>query len=261
MSLFKNGMYKLFRMVYGADLQPSKMAQSSLPSNPLLHQTANIINSKLDSTTVVGAFSYIGNSSLTGHVEVGDHSAVVESFISGKVQIGRYTSFNGPNSDIVAKIHGVTIGSFCSIARSCTIQEFNHKTDRCTSYYIFRNLIEAADRQECFWNGSEDNDIESRGPITIGNDVWIGAQVVILSGVAIGSGAVIAANSTVTRDIPPYAIAGGTPAKVIRYRFDPELITALLQLEWWLWDDEKIRRNREFFDGTMTLDKVHVVKA
>jgi virginiamycin A acetyltransferase len=247
-------------MIFGVDLLMSSTVKTSSPNNPLVHQTANIINSKLDITTDVGAFSCIRNSSLSGHVKVGDHSAVVESFILGKVQIGRYTSFNGPNSDIVAKIHGVTIGNFCSIARSCTIQEFNHKTDRCTSYYIVRNLIEAADRQECFWNGSEDNDIESRGPIAIGNDVWIGAQTVILSGVTIGSGAVIAANSTVTHDIPPYAIAGGTPAKVIRYRFDPELITALLQLEWWLWDDEQIRRNRELFEGTMTIDKIHAVK-
>lgn len=233
-----------------------KLSAEACPAYPQIKTTATIVSSNIDSNTVVGAFSLIRDSTISGQVEIGDHSAVVQSLLSGKIRIGRYTSFNGPGSDIISKVHDVTIGNFCSIARNCTIQEFNHKTDRCTSYYIIRNLIDAADRQEYIWSGSEDKDIESRGPITIGNDVWIGAQVVVLSGVTIGSGAVIAANSTVTHDVPPYAIVGGTPAKILKYRFDHELIKALLQLEWWLWDDEKIRRNRALFEGQMTKDKV-----
>jgi len=163
---------------------------------------------------------------------------------------------NSPGSDIVTKINDVTVGNFCSIARNCTIQEFNHITDRCTSYYIFRNLLDAADRQECIWAGPEDKDITSNGPITVGNDVWIGAQVVILSGVTIGDGAVIAANSTVTKDIPPYAIAGGTPAKVLKSRFEDEIIKKLLELGWWNWSDEALRQNRNLFEGRLTVDKL-----
>lgn len=226
------------------------------PVYPYVSPTAKIVSSHVDSKTKVGACSLISNSSVFGQVEIGDHSAVMQSLLSGNIKIGRYTSFNGPGSDILTKIHDVRIGSFCSIARNCTIQEFNHITNRATSYYIFRNLLDAEDRQECIWQGSEQNDIESIGPITIGHDVWIGAQVVILSGVTIGNGAVIAANSTVTRDIPSYAVAGGTPAKVLRYRFEEELIEKLQDLAWWEWDDETIRRNRKMFEGKLTLEKL-----
>ena len=180
----------------------------------------------------------------------------MESRISGNVEIGRYSSFIGPGSDITARIHKVTIGNFCSIARNCTIQEFNHITGRCTTYYINRNLINAAGRQKFIWEGAEAEDIESRGPVNIGNDVWVGAQSIILTGVTIGDGAVISANSTVTRDIPPFAIAAGSPAKIIKYRFDHEIIQRLDELEWWYWDDQTIRKNSALFNGPLTMDKL-----
>jgi virginiamycin A acetyltransferase len=228
--------------------------------NPHFDPTVTISASSIDENAVIGSYSYIDSSTIQGNVTVGDHSAVVQAVISGNVRIGRYTSFNGPVSDIVTKIHDVSIGNFCSIARNCTIQEFNHITDRCTSYYIFRNLLDAKDRQEFIWSGSEDKDITSNGPVKIGNDVWIGAQCIILSGVTIGDGAVIAANSTVTKDIPPYAIAGGTPAKPLKYRFEQPIIEALLKLSWWNWDDETIRSNRDFFERPMTMEKLSKVK-
>ena len=220
-----------------------------------LHPSAKIIKSSLDGNVTIGAFSTVNRSTLQGNITVGDHSAVMYSQISGDIEIGRYTSFNGPGSDITARTNKVSVGNFCSIARNCTIQEFNHITDRCSTYYIHRNLINAADRQGYIWQGPEDDDIESRGPVSIGNDVWIGAQSVILSGVTIGNGAVISANSTVTRDIPPFAIAAGSPAKVIRYRFDEDIIERLENIEWWHWDDEIIRRNAALFNGPLTLEK------
>jgi virginiamycin A acetyltransferase len=224
--------------------------------NARIDPSATISRSSLTGDISVGACSTISRSSLCGTIAIGDHSAVMHSQISGDIEIGRYTSFNGPGSDITARIHKVRIGNFCSIARNCTIQEFNHITNRCTTYYIHRNLFNASGRQEYIWQGPEEEDIESRGPINIGNDVWIGAQSVILSGVTIGNGAVISANSTVTRDIPPYAIAAGSPAKVIKYRFDDDIIKSLEKLEWWLWDDETIRNNPGLFNGPLTMDKL-----
>jgi virginiamycin A acetyltransferase len=81
----------------------------------------------------------------------------------------------------------------------------------------------------------------TNGDIHVGSDVWIGTGVLILSGVQIGDGAIIASRSVVTRDIPPYAIAAGVPAKPIRYRFDNDTINQLLEIKWWNWSDEKIR--------------------
>ena len=79
--------------------------------------------------------------------------------------------------------------------------------------------------------------------MTIGNDVWIGRNVIIISGVKIGDGSVIGAGSVVTKDVPPYAIAAGNPAKIVRMRFDEETIKKLLKIEWWNWSLERVLAN------------------
>jgi virginiamycin A acetyltransferase len=82
----------------------------------------------------------------------------------------------------------------------------------------------------------------TKGDVTIGNDVWIGANVTVMSGINIGDGAVIANNSHVVKNVEPYSIVGGNPAKFIKYRFTPEQIEKLLEIKWWNWDDEKINK-------------------
>lgn len=79
--------------------------------------------------------------------------------------------------------------------------------------------------------------------IVIGNDVWIGYDAVIMSGVTIGDGAIIGTRAVVTKDIPPYTIVGGVPAKPIRKRFSDEIISSLLEIKWWEWSEEKIKKN------------------
>ena len=89
------------------------------------------------------------------------------------------------------------------------------------------------------------DDLPLKGDTVVGNDVWIGQNVTVMPGVRIGDGAIIAANSVVAKDVPPYCIAGGNPCRVIRQRFDDELISYLLDLKWWDWDADKIFRNME----------------
>ena len=84
---------------------------------------------------------------------------------------------------------------------------------------------------------------DHKGDIVIGNDVWIGYEAVIMAGVTIGNGAIIGTRAVVTKDVPPYTIVGGVPAKSIRRRFDQATIEKLEALRWWDWDEEKIRRN------------------
>lgn len=91
--------------------------------------------------------------------------------------------------------------------------------------------------------------IEERKKITIGNDVFIGMNVTVLDGVTIGNGAVIGAGAVVVSDIPPYAVAVGVPAKIVKYRFSPEIIEKLEQIQWWNWEDDRIKDvERMFFN-------------
>ena len=93
---------------------------------------------------------------------------------------------------------------------------------------------------------------DNKGDIIIGNDVWIGYEAVIMAGVHIGDGAVIAARAVVTKDVPPYTIVGGTPARKIRMRFEEETIARLQQIQWWNWPVEKIRQSLPYImEGTV----------
>ncbi len=92
----------------------------------------------------------------------------------------------------------------------------------------------------------------TRGPIEIGHNVWIGDKVSVLSGVTVGHGAVIGAGSTVVKPVPAFAIVGGNPAREIRYRFSPAVIEQMLGIRWWDWSDERIARNKVFFETPLS---------
>ena len=126
----------------------------------------------------------------------------------------------------------LTIGKFCSIAYNVTIMlGGNHRYNWCTTY-PFSVLM-----QEFSYI---DGHSASNGDVVIGNDVWIGSDVKIMSGVTIGDGCVIAANALVTKDVSPYTIVGGVPAKKIKDRFTPDITKKLLEIKWWDWDKELI---------------------
>ena len=209
-------------------------------------QESNIVNSQITDPALISGKAKIINSTVSGAVSVGDYAFIENGVVCGNVNIGTHTSINGPNTDIYALKTHVKIGSFCSIARNVSIQEYNHMHQRCTSYFILHHIF----------NEDFSAEIESKGPIIIENDVWVGTHCVILSGVTINNGAVIAANSVVNTDIPAYAIAAGSPAKVIGYRFSEEIINELLKLQWWDWPLSKIRKNRLLFDGNLTFEKI-----
>ena len=134
----------------------------------------------------------------------------------------------------------LVIGKFCSIACGAKFlfTSANH-TLRSLSTYPFPIFYEAWDTPVSEITEAWDN----RGDIVIGSDVWIGYEAVILSGVRIGDGAIVAARAVVTKDVEPYTIVGGVPAKPIRKRFDPETIRRLEHLRWWDWPREKLAQN------------------
>lgn len=134
------------------------------------------------------------------------------------------------------------IGKFCSIAcgTKFLFNSANHALDS-LSTYPFPLFFEEWNLEREKVTDAWDN----RGDIVIGNDVWIGYEAVILSGVTIGDGAIIGTRAVVTKNVPPYTIVGGVPAKPIRKRFDEKVIKELLKIKWWDWTEEKIARNIE----------------
>jgi virginiamycin A acetyltransferase len=136
------------------------------------------------------------------------------------------------------------IGKFCMIASDVKfiMNGANHSTNALTTYpfAIFGNGWE---------NAMDGKSYPQKGDIIIGNDVWIGYNATIMAGVNIGDGAIIATNSTVIKDVEPYAIVGGNPATQIKKRFPDETISRLLELEWWNWDIEKITANLHHLTG------------
>lgn len=126
------------------------------------------------------------------------------------------------------------VGAFCSIAAGVQILlGGEHRTDWVTTW-PFAN----------FWRGSRDivGHPKSKGDVVIGNDVWIAHESLILSGVRIGDGAVIGARAVVGKDVPPYHIVAGNPARIVRARFTPDIVERLLAVAWWTWDDVRIER-------------------
>lgn len=153
------------------------------------------------------------------------------------IKLGRFVSVNGPGTTVSSLINGVEIGSFSSIAEGVKIHEWNHRHDKISTYFMNRNIFK----------GDVLQDVYSNGAIKLEEDVWIGTNSVILSGIKIGRGSIIGAGSVVTRDIPRYSIAFGNPAKVYKKRFDENTIEYLEKTEWWNWNIEKIKENKNLF--------------
>lgn len=201
--------------------------------------------SSVSNPELIGKNVWLSNAVLDGPISIGSNCIIKDCVIrANKMTVGNNTSLWGPNITIHALRHPISIGSYTSVAKNVTIQEYAHNVNKVSTYFMASNIF----------NGDALDDVVSKGSIIIGNDVWIASNVVVGSGVNIGHGAVIGANSVVLNDVPPYTFVAGSPAKIIRYRFSPEIINMLLMLEWWNWDHEKIKRNQFLFSNELTLD-------
>lgn len=154
----------------------------------------------------LSSFNYIGEYAILTNVKLGDYS-----YIGGH-----------------SIVHNTSFGKYCSVASGCMIGLGIHPTNHLSTHPVFYT------HRESFWQSvTQAPLVEEYKIIKIGHDVWIGTNAIIRDGIEIGTGSIIAAGAVVTHDVPPYAIVGGVPAKILRYRFDEETIKELLESKWW----------------------------
>lgn len=163
--------------------------------------------------------------------EISANTHILSHTITNNSRVASY-SYIGRN----CLIQNVSIGKFCSIASDVYIGLGRHPTDLISTSTLFYRTKNTLGLQLV----KKDYEFNEYAKIEIGHDVWIGTRAIILDGVKIGNGAIIAANSVVTKDVPPYAIVAGVPAKLIKFRFDENKIEQLLKSEWWDWSLEEI---------------------
>ena len=178
----------------------------------------------------------VGSSSLA-RVDIKDYVTINQSCLIFDSQIESY-SYIAQES----LVGHASLGRFCSVGPRTIIGGGTHPTHLLSTSPVFYSSVE-----HCGISFSEQNSVEKQTPIQIGHDVWIGAHAYLRNGIVVGSGAIIGAGAVVTKDVPPYAIVGGVPARIIRYRFDESEIQKLLGIEWWNWTEDELRQAQPIF--------------
>jgi virginiamycin A acetyltransferase len=180
------------------------------------------------------------NSILQDKVIISHDASVIDSKIGKYSSIGRYS-----------KINHAIIGNFCSISWDVTVGATSHPLTH-LSTHAFPYVSYAG--------GFVKSSTQKKIVTYIGNDVWIGCNSVIMPGVRISDGAVVGAGSVVTKDVPPYAVVAGVPAKIIKYRFNEKYIKDLLNIRWWDWPEDLIRNNIKYFQEELNDEIIQKLK-
>lgn len=214
---------------------------------PNISDDAIIVHSDLAAGSRVFQKGEVRHSSVGRGASVGNDAVVVRSRIGSFVSVNRRNyindssigdlSYTGQNT----MLHFARVGRFCSIAANVDIGGFDHGYDRATTLPSERFELLGGDRVDpSFASGADE-----REPCVIGNDVWIASGVVVLRKATVGDGVVIGAGAVVTKDIPPFAIAVGVPARVVGWRFERSVIDRMLDIAWWKWPLNVIAEHKE----------------
>jgi len=178
-----------------------------------------------------------------GASKLNEFNVLFENVKLNQTIIGRHTYIQKNTC-----VSHCAIGNFCSIAGNVTIGLGEHPVNLVSTHPAF-----FSNSQPLAKTFAKSNISETASPVCIGHDVWIGHGATILDGVTIGNGAVVAAGAVVTKDVPAYAIVGGVPAKVIRFRFEQEVCVRLNAFAWWDKSDDWLQKNSDLFSSVASL--------
>jgi chloramphenicol O-acetyltransferase type B len=227
---------------------------SSLAAGVKVGRSCHVFQSQIGTATVLGDEVVIGHGSRLARSTVG-RGCIIEtevelfnSTLAEFVSVHPKCSLNetrvGRHSYVAREtlLNDVAIGSFASIGPQSLLGCGDHPVHFISTAPVFYST-----RRQCGTSFATQDGFIERKPITLGHDVWLGARVFVRDGVTIGDGAIVAAGSVVTKDVQPYAIVGGVPAKLIRMRFDDDDVQRLLALQWWNWDEARLRAAQPWF--------------
>lgn len=205
---------------------------------------------------LLGLIKNLFNPAVSLLVKIDDKSTIShKAKVYGLTQVTSSTigdySYVGRHSRVIY----ADVGKFCSIAGSVKLGMAAHTLDKLSTSPIFTERVNSTRHQ---WTDVQTDNPYNR--VRVGNDVWIGENVMVLGGVTIGDGAVIGAGAVVTKEVPPYAIVGGVPAKIIRYRFSEEQIGTLLNLKWWDKPDSLLKNNIKLYQMAFDDDILELCK-
>lgn len=197
-----------------------------IPVTSKAYKDVRLVNTLVGEHCTIGDYSELIKSEISDYVVINRRNYISDS----QIAMGTYTGHN-------VTIKNTQIGKFCSLSWNLSIGGKNHDYQRVTTFptYHWSRIFPNA--------GIDEAALIQPQPTVIGNDVWVGAGAIILRGVQVGDGAVIGSGAVVTKDVAPYSIVAGVPAKEIKTRFDESTIKALLDIEWWNWPLEIIQQN------------------
>lgn len=170
--------------------------------------------------------------------KVWEHCKVFHSSLADYSYVGKHSSL----------VHA-EVGKFCSIASDALIGMGTHTLNKISTSSVFTEAKNGTGQK---WVSK--TEVEPFRKVKVGNDVWIGTRAMVMGGVTIGDGAVVGAGAVVTKDVPPFAIVGGVPAKIIRYRLPEEVIDEVLKHEWWNLPDEQLKEDIQLFQKDVDVD-------
>lgn len=231
---------------------------TAMNNNSFLDPSAIISdNSKVNfDNTKIYSNTRITCSAISNGVIIGNESRITDSIINEKCEIARRNNIQysqigkGTYTGENTVIQRANVGKYCAISWNVSIGGRNH----CMHALCLTQPHRICPNKEIYEYGNINK------KCTVGNDVWIATGAIILRGVEIGDGAVIGAGSVVTKNVPPYAIVAGVPAKIIDYRFSNDFIARLIKISWWDWSENDLNKCKDIFYGDLTNDKLDILE-